>query len=214
MKPFKWSIAAMIALVSSLGTSVLAQPVPSGLRWVAVSNGVIPQNAVKGGYESDGRPFYICRASYLGGIHPGKIKQDFRDCTIGYGGVEVQSQAYEVLVNPAVVMGGNITGGNITGQGFVPHQNVAPPMHNLVSEVHALANSVPDNPFGLFLEDWERNQLRDSALRVQQLAIAAGCFPVADQANQFAQDILTVFMDRNGARTRLNQIRTQAQACG
>jgi hypothetical protein len=68
---------------------------PSRLAWVAAANGQIPKNAVPGGQES-GRSLAICRAQYGKGVHPGKVVG--RNCDFGWGGREMLSPNYEVLV--------------------------------------------------------------------------------------------------------------------
>jgi hypothetical protein len=67
----------------------------SRYSWTAASNGQVPANAVKGGYEN-GHPLYICRAAHKGGVHPGKIVG--RNCNFGWGGAEILSPNYHVLV--------------------------------------------------------------------------------------------------------------------
>jgi len=52
------------------------------------------KSQVAGGRER-GRVLYICRASYKGGMHPGKVVS--RKCNIGWGGKEVALSKYEVL---------------------------------------------------------------------------------------------------------------------
>ncbi|BBL76446.1 DM9 repeat-containing protein [Methylomagnum ishizawai] len=68
-------------------------------RWVAASGGTVPEGAVKAGAEAaPGRqPLYVCRASYQGGLHPGKLRSDFKGCNLGWGGKEVVVPDYEVL---------------------------------------------------------------------------------------------------------------------
>jgi len=72
----------------------------SGASWVAGRNGSVPGGALAGGREP-GRTLYICRASYKGGVHPGKVVG--RNCNIGYGGKEHTISSYEVLVQSGAV---------------------------------------------------------------------------------------------------------------
>ncbi len=65
------------------------------LNWVRANFGGIPGDAIPGGYEN-GKTLYICQASYMGGIHPGKIVD--RNCDIAYGGKEIPVPNYNVLV--------------------------------------------------------------------------------------------------------------------
>jgi hypothetical protein len=61
------------------------------------ARGLSLANAVIGGQEGT-QPLPVCRASYEGGTHPGKLYAN--NCNIGYGGQEVAvSQGYQVLVN-------------------------------------------------------------------------------------------------------------------
>ncbi len=70
---------------------------PSGyFEWIRASNGVIPPYAWQAGQEQ-GRSLYIARARYNNGVHPGKIRSDFKACNIGWGGTEIEIASYEVL---------------------------------------------------------------------------------------------------------------------
>jgi hypothetical protein len=71
-------------------------PAPIQGRWVPAANGVIPRGAVQGGVEANGQPLFVCRASYNGGVHVGKVVGP--NCNIGWGGAEVTLPQYEVLV--------------------------------------------------------------------------------------------------------------------
>jgi len=55
----------------------------------------VPPGAIAGGGEN-GRPLFICRAAHEGGLHPGKVVG--RNCNFGWGGREILSERYEVLV--------------------------------------------------------------------------------------------------------------------
>jgi hypothetical protein len=63
-------------------------------EWVAAANGVIPANAVLGGYF-DG-DLYIARASHEGSLTPGYVKQN-HSCHVSWGGQEHTKGTYEVL---------------------------------------------------------------------------------------------------------------------
>lgn len=65
------------------------------LQWVAY-NGTMPDKAVSGGFEN-GTNLMVCRSFYNGANHPGKVVGS--GCNIGWGGKEIVSQTYEVLVN-------------------------------------------------------------------------------------------------------------------
>jgi len=68
-------------------------------RWVAASGGTVPEGAVKAGAEAapGQQPLYVCRAGYQGGLHPGKLRPEFKGCNLGWGGKEVVVPDYEVL---------------------------------------------------------------------------------------------------------------------
>ncbi len=68
-------------------------------EWMAASGGSVRPGAVAGGRESDGKNLYICRGSYGGGVHPGKIVG--HNCNIGWGGKEILLPSYEVLTYTA-----------------------------------------------------------------------------------------------------------------
>ncbi|OMH79423.1 hypothetical protein AX774_g7156 [Zancudomyces culisetae] len=72
-------------------------------QWVAAKNGKIPPNAVQGGVERDGKPLYVGRAFYKGGLHPGKCAPHLEDggFAFGYGGKEVRLNEYFVLCGDA-----------------------------------------------------------------------------------------------------------------
>lgn len=76
-------------------SSVLIQ-IPQLVRWVTVQRGYVPPGAFFGAYEP-GRPnMSICQAAYQGGVHVGKVVEG--NCNFGYGGREVLSPQYAVLV--------------------------------------------------------------------------------------------------------------------
>lgn len=64
------------------------------LQWIPATYGFIPGRAIVGGTEN-GRPLYICQASYAGGEHSGKVVGT--NCNIPYGGREISIPYYNVL---------------------------------------------------------------------------------------------------------------------
>jgi hypothetical protein len=83
-------VIPVILISAALSPGIAAQ------TWVESSSGApLPTNAVAGG-EENGHPLYVCRGSYNGGIHPGKIVAG--NCNIGFGGQEIVLQQYRVLV--------------------------------------------------------------------------------------------------------------------
>lgn len=68
-----------------------------GGKWVGASNGSVPKGAVNGGSATGFPKLYICRFYHENGTHPGKLVG--KVCSIGWGGKEVTSRNYQVLVN-------------------------------------------------------------------------------------------------------------------
>lgn len=68
-------------------------------EWIKASGGQVPEKAYKGGKEASGEKLYIARAEKDGGLHPGKVRDAFGGCNIGYGGAEIMIPDYEVLVH-------------------------------------------------------------------------------------------------------------------
>jgi len=96
-------LTAVLILSSTLAANAqeagsVTLPAPQ-MRWISVSVGNFPKNAIRGGQEADGSPIYICRAKHAGGVHIGKTRADWKDCAIPYGGREVLVGTYEVAVN-------------------------------------------------------------------------------------------------------------------
>lgn len=67
---------------------------PLNAKWVTAPLGYDPSWVA--GHEANGAPLYVCRADYQGGVHPGKVVAG--NCNIGWGGMEVALQSFEVLV--------------------------------------------------------------------------------------------------------------------
>jgi len=65
---------------------------------ISASNGFVPQDAIRGGTDTDGTPLYICSAFFNGSTQLGKLHSSFGGCNIGYGGVEYTEPNYFVLV--------------------------------------------------------------------------------------------------------------------
>lgn len=68
-------------------------------HWVDMTEGQpLPDDIVAGGDQPDPRfTLYVCRASYNGGVHPGKLIAG--KCNIGWGGDEISLSQYQVLVS-------------------------------------------------------------------------------------------------------------------
>jgi len=68
------------------------------MSFIRVQGGNFPHNALIGGYEADGRPLYVARCQHEGGWHPGKAAPHFNGANFAYGGVEINTQNFELLV--------------------------------------------------------------------------------------------------------------------
>ncbi len=82
--------------------------------WVAASGGNAPPGSVPAGKEADGKPLFVARAKCHGGLHPGKVRQEFGAANIPYGGNEIKVNDYEVFVPEGrwvAASGGNIPQG-------------------------------------------------------------------------------------------------------
>ncbi|KAH8919738.1 hypothetical protein BT69DRAFT_1351329 [Atractiella rhizophila] len=68
-------------------------------QWVSQHSGQeIPQNAIKGGHEADGKVFYIARTHHDGSVQLGKVGETTgRGILFPYGGKEEYSGNYEIL---------------------------------------------------------------------------------------------------------------------
>jgi len=69
--------------------------------WQAAANGQIPPNAIPGGQEQ-GKPLAICAAPYRDGRHPGKVVG--KTCNFGYGGAEIKSEKFDVLLGNSALL--------------------------------------------------------------------------------------------------------------
>lgn len=85
------------------------------LQWVAY-DGTLPAHAVSGGFEN-GTDLMVCRSFYNGANHPGKVVASM--CNIGWGGKEIVSQTFEVLINE-----GEIPLQWVTYSGTIPNHAV------------------------------------------------------------------------------------------
>ena len=75
---------------------------PAVLKWVTVTDGVIPAYAVEGGWiESSKQPLYIARVKTHTGLIPGYVnKANSNFCYYFNGSYVNQSNTFEVLINP------------------------------------------------------------------------------------------------------------------
>ncbi|KAI8321703.1 hypothetical protein GQ54DRAFT_250272, partial [Martensiomyces pterosporus] len=104
-------------------------------QWISASNGHIPPNAVQGGIEKDGKPLFVARTMYKGGLHPGKAAPHLEDggCNIGWGHKEVAVSEYQVLCGDASKLRWVKQEGALNIQGFIPvqagHEETGEPLY-------------------------------------------------------------------------------------
>ena len=82
-------------------------------HWVRAFAGRVPRHAWKVGADVNGTPLYLCRASYYGGLQPGKTWPGYAKCNITYNGREILMSSFSILVRqdrwrpePAPIPGG------------------------------------------------------------------------------------------------------------
>lgn len=68
------------------------------VKWVPAANGVIPPNAVVGGYRQNTEKLYIGRVAYKNSVTIGKIVPKNGLLYIPFWGVEYKFTEYEQLV--------------------------------------------------------------------------------------------------------------------
>ena len=99
---------ACLLLHTTVAAQERAAPVPrpaapmtessiTDARWVPAVHGAVPAGSVVHGRERDGRPQYICRAAYDGGLHLGKVSPGSPGCLIAAHGTSVVRGSYYVL---------------------------------------------------------------------------------------------------------------------
>jgi hypothetical protein len=85
--------AAPVARPATPATELLI----ADARWVPAVRGAVPPGSVAHGRERDGRPQYICRTTYDGGLHLGKVSPGSAGCLIAAHGSAVVRVSYHVL---------------------------------------------------------------------------------------------------------------------
>lgn len=89
----------MSAHPSFANTPSASPPLASGLaEWVSINSNPDLKSVFRGG-TGGGKPSYVCRGSYQGGVHPGRYVPPAKNCYIEYAGSEVVLTNYEVLIN-------------------------------------------------------------------------------------------------------------------
>uniref|UniRef100_A0A1A9WVZ0 Uncharacterized protein n=1 Tax=Glossina brevipalpis TaxID=37001 RepID=A0A1A9WVZ0_9MUSC len=68
--------------------------------WMPSIGGIIPPHAVRLGRTSEGEPLYVGRCVWRGSLTPGKIQPSHGCLYFPFGGAELRTEQYEVLVQP------------------------------------------------------------------------------------------------------------------
>ena len=187
-----------------LSTAVIAQN-KNCIKWVEASDGYIPRNAVVGGDE-DGAKLYIARAFYKGGTHPGKIKEGWNGCNIGYGGKEITLRNYEVLVY-------NRKNGN-NDDHIVKSIVKFLGGKDLSVETLKVRDSFDDDwKKGLFLKDEESNSLKRRLSKLQKMALNENCDNLADSIDDLRKYLNRTMPSRSEVKKRLDNIYDSSKNC-
>ncbi|KAF6210032.1 hypothetical protein GE061_015787 [Apolygus lucorum] len=68
-------------------------------HWVPSNDGSVPPGAVQAGQDGDGGPLFVGRAFHQGDVIPCKVSVTHGCAYLPFGGQEVMSHNYEVLVS-------------------------------------------------------------------------------------------------------------------
>ena len=115
-------LAAGVAVLAVVAGSRAASA--ADVNWEPNSYGNVPWDAVVGGRDTDGSMLYFCRTYYgaavgSSGYQPGKVNQNLTSCRVGYGGQEIGSAGYDVLVpHWESVANGDVPGVDVPGRSF------------------------------------------------------------------------------------------------
>lgn len=141
-EPFQVNFVGVCTGWGSSGNWILDQPQQqhfggssANVCWVAAESGAVPPNALQGGDDA-GEPMFIARASFQGGLVPGKLVPSHGVCYVPWGGAENPVPNYEVLcdcngqwiksssgsIPPNAVAGGQSEDGEPLYVGRVAHE--------------------------------------------------------------------------------------------
>lgn len=71
---------------------------PARADWVPLQGGEMPANVLAVGQSGSGPRYYVCRAPYEGGVHPGMVGPS-GNCDITFDGTQYSFPNYEVLID-------------------------------------------------------------------------------------------------------------------
>jgi Protein of unknown function (DUF3421) len=90
-----WLTALGIAALSLGSLVTMTQPALADSKWVDGKNGTYPPEAVVGGSDN-GETLYVCKTRLINAT--GKLHPKYGNCYVSYGGRELESPNYQVLV--------------------------------------------------------------------------------------------------------------------
>jgi hypothetical protein len=90
-----WLTALGIAALSLGSLVTMTQPALADSKWVDGKNGSYPAGAVVGGSDN-GETLYVCKTRLINAT--GKLHPKYGNCYVSYGGRELDSPYYQVLV--------------------------------------------------------------------------------------------------------------------
>lgn len=195
----RWALVGAIATIGLNLPPAFGQRGSEAVQWQAASNGRVPAGALEGGFEG-ADIFYICRARYRGGLHPGKLAPRFGGCNIPFGGREITVRQYEVLLTTG-------TPPNRPGQ---PDRAC----RDLPVAIFELSDAIPQSIVnGVFLNDDERATVQTQATEIRNLALRCGCDPVAQAADDLRRRSAARLVNRSSVHDSLDRMKADASKC-
>jgi len=94
----RFYLAAATATATAIAIMMLSTTAFAG-KWLRTANGQIPNDSWQVGHNDQNTPFYLCRARYESGVHPGTISQNSKGCHISYRGKEEVIEHYQIYVD-------------------------------------------------------------------------------------------------------------------
>ena len=180
----KLSLILLILLISGY----LSAQDRDYIKWVKARNGEIPANAVIGG-EENGQPLYIARAMYKGGIHPGKIGKGWKGCNISYGGLEIESKEYEILVYNDL------------------DRNQRTRVPAAADEMRKVMDSFSnDRKLGTTIKDSETRSLSSQLAKVQETALSVKNYKLNDNINDMRKYLTKRNLKRDDIKKKLTEL--------
>ncbi|RVT96732.1 DUF3421 domain-containing protein [Rhodovarius crocodyli] len=89
-------LAALLAQAAVRAEAQVRAP-HGGIGWVEQRGGQMPSGAQPMGRDTNGQSLYVCSGFHRGGQHPGKLREGFMGCVIGFGGREFTTERYMTM---------------------------------------------------------------------------------------------------------------------